>query len=571
MKGGDGMRTDAMESFLNGSGAQVNRMDYTGRQQRCSAGMGSLTGDNATKSRNKFQKALADVTAGNVEAHRVTKKSIVKKETCVTKNTGLETPKESPPKDETEKADARTADRLALLAGKMVDDEPAGPVEADDEVVIVSDDVAADAEKIIREALAEISEALGISIFGNLEDLSLKEVGTDTKEQFAEIVFILKKMMQAFELGRESGTSVELPAQTVEGADIDALADVLRINTFKIEVATNVLGIAESVQKQVSIKMEMFQATGIIQATDPSTLSMASQHTERLFKGLFTAGEATPELKALVAQVKKMLAENGGEQPVAVGDKTGSSVPAKGELQQFDAKVYRALLKIDLKDRIGIQNGDAASGGEKIGDAKAGKPLVPVALNPGDLKVADGSEAVPSLDLQSGAQLKQVAGMEARISQTLARMTDETVMEQVTGKLQSVVRSGMSDVRIQLRPESLGEVSLRIRMEGDVVLAKIEVQNQQVKEIMERNLPMLKDALASHNIGTGSFDIQVGNGSGRQFGNMPHSPWNDEETAQGGLYQKGEEDEHGSSGKKGEHRESETGRRFGSNSVEYFA
>jgi len=110
-------------------------------------------------------------------------------------------------------------------------------------------------------------------------------------------------------------------------------------------------------------------------------------------------------------------------------------------------------------------------------------------------------------------------------------------------------------------------------MEGDVVLAKIEVQNQQVKEIMERNLPMLKDALAQQNLNAGAFDVQVNSGNGRHFGNMPHAPWNQEETAGNGMSggQGREDEEHRYTGDQGRHPESDTGRRFGSNSVEYFA
>lgn len=565
------MRTDAMESFFNGNGATVKRMDCTGIQHKSRTGMGSATEGAGTDAKIPFKKALAEVTAGNIAAHRITKATMVKKQGGAATASGQGTSPKVSQKPESAEEYTRSENPLMQLAGMMAEGVTAEPADAEGEMVLVSDEIAADAETILKEALADISEALGISIFGNLEDLSLKEVGGDAQAQFSEIVFILKKMVQAFGLGRENGMPVELPNQKVEGGGIDALSDVLRVGTFKIEVACSMLGIAESVQKQVEVKMEVYQAGGIIQATDPSTLAMASQHTERLFKGLFTANQSTPELTALVQQVKKLLAENGGEQPVVVVDKAGVAVPVKGDLQQFDAQVYRAMLKIDLKEQVGLQNGAAALDGEKPAGLKTGQPLLPVAQNPGELKAIENTDAGSVLEVQLGAQQKQAAGMEARLSGTLLRMTDETVMEQVTGKLQSVMRSGMSDVRIQLRPESLGEVSMRIRMEGDVVLAKIEVQNQQVKEIMERNLPMLKDALAQQNISTGTFEIQVGNGSGRHFGNMPHSPWNDEETAQNGLYGQGKEDEHGSSKENRHDRGSETGRRFGSNSVEYFA
>jgi flagellar hook-length control protein FliK len=103
------------------------------------------------------------------------------------------------------------------------------------------------------------------------------------------------------------------------------------------------------------------------------------------------------------------------------------------------------------------------------------------------------------------------------------------------------------------------------------VLAKIEVQNQQVKEIMERNLPMLKDALAQQNISAGQFDISIGTGMGRHTGGQAHNPWNNEDMVYGGLHENGHEKDEDPSSRKQQRQEDETGRRFGNNSIEYFA
>lgn len=555
------MKTDAMNSFNGGSGMAATRMDCTGN------GMGSAAGNNDTDVKSPFRKKLDEVTSENVAAYRSSRAVADKKEKHgVHTAAGNGDEENGKTRKSDDCSDVISSDELLQLLTTAIQEG-----EEDGQTVQIADDVADNAEEVVREVLTALSEALGISIFGNLDDLSLTEVGKDTCEQFAEIVATLKKMLQAFEFGREQGIAIELPSGTMDGEGIDALSDTLRVSVFKIEVACSMLGIGESVQKQVEVQMDAYQTGGIIQATDPSTISMARQHTDRLFGGLFSGGQSTSELAELTVQVKKLLAENGGDASALTIEQSGKQVPIKGDLQQFDATVYRAMLKIDKEDHAGQQNGEAVHSGEKQGFMKAGQPVIPVAKDPAAMNTVDQSEAGAVQTIQPGMPQNVAPGNETRLSGTLMRMTDETVMEQITDRLQSVVRSGASEVRIQLRPESLGEVTIRIRMDGDVVLTKIEVQNQQVKEIMERNLPMLKDALAQQNITAGSFDVQVNNGTGRHFGNMPNSPWSEEETAQNSFADGGREEEQGYGEEERQYRSSDTGRRFGSNSVEYFA
>ena len=564
------MRTDAMGAFFGGKGKAATRMDCTGFQKRNSTGTGSVSMRDETVGKKPFQKALSEVTTENTAAHRSANARLAGKQSGTMRVVKENDRKEfqHPTRNE---PDELSEEQMYRLLGILAEGDAVTPVDENGVMLLVADDVADDAESVVREVLATLSETLGISVFGNLDELSLKEVGQDTRKQFAEIVFTLRKMLQAFDFSREQGIPIDLPSGTVEGEGIDAVSDMLQVSVFKIEVACSMLGIAESVQKQVAIQMEVYQAGGIIQAIDPSTISMASQHTDRLFKGLFSGEQSTTDIAALVQQVKKLLAENGGDTASVTVETAGNQSSLKGDLQQFDATVYRAMLKIDKQEAVEKQNGEAVLETGKPGMPKIGQPVIPVAEDPAAMNPNGSSESGQPLALQSATPMNTVVGGTGQLPGTLMRMTDETVMEQITGKLQTVLRSGLTEVRIQLRPESLGEVSMRIRMEDDVVVAKIEVQNQQVKEIMERNLPMLKDALAQQNITAGSFDVQVNNGTGRHFGNMPNSPWNEEEMARQGLGGEGREKEHGTDGEHRHHPESETGRRFGSNSVEYFA
>jgi flagellar hook-length control protein FliK len=105
-------------------------------------------------------------------------------------------------------------------------------------------------------------------------------------------------------------------------------------------------------------------------------------------------------------------------------------------------------------------------------------------------------------------------------------------------------------------------------MDGDIVIAKIQVESQQVKQIVESNLQSLKDSLSEHNLQAGSFDVNVGSGWGRQPGEAGDGGFAKQHNVSGSL--SGEDLQTSLETGTVAHTGQETGRRFGSNTVEFF-
>jgi flagellar hook-length control protein FliK len=105
---------------------------------------------------------------------------------------------------------------------------------------------------------------------------------------------------------------------------------------------------------------------------------------------------------------------------------------------------------------------------------------------------------------------------------------------------------------------------MTIQMDGDVVMARITVENQQVKQIIESNLQALRDSLEEQNLQAGAFDVNVNQGSQNE----------ERESLASGRDVRGvnNTDELGNE-PSADHLTAgtETGRRFGSNTIEYFA
>jgi flagellar hook-length control protein FliK len=546
------MKTDALQPFFGSNEKQSGRMDSIKNHSSSGKRAGFAGSETDGTDSSRFQKVFKAVSTSNRAAERVTNETVDKKSAIPQKMDGSND--DDPASDNTNCQDFSNEFTCA------VSDSP----------IYVSEEIANSAEQIVKEALGEIAESLGISLFNDTEAFSLSEISTTTKTQFAEIIFVLKKLLQGFEFSSKNGLSVETPQTTLEGTNIDALTDTLRSSAFKIEVACNVLGIAEPVQKEVALKLELTNMSGIVQASDPSSLVMATQHTERLFSRILVDPASSPAFMSLIDKIKTLLTDNNGDPIQLATGKTGSSASANNEVQQFSSSIYRALLKIDKLSQVGLQNESAMEKNQTLHLTESAESSMAIARNPGENTAAEDQCELLLSDTKTGMQQTSL-GAQNRIPAALFKMTEESVTQQITEKLQSVIRAGLSEVRIQLRPESLGEVKMRIRMEGDVVLAKIEVQNQQVKEIMERNLTSLKEALAQQNIITGTFDIQIGGGTGRHNGETSENPWLEHEMAHGDRSRNSNEESDEPSEADEKSGTDETGKRYGNNSVEYFA
>jgi flagellar hook-length control protein FliK len=243
--------------------------------------------------------------------------------------------------------------------------------------------------------------------------------------------------------------------------------------------------------------------------------------------------------------------------------------PAGAEIGSLDPQVVRKLLKIEGDVEV-VEGGKGVEGDTKSDGLIKG---MGIGLN------ARAQQLHQVMDVVNQG-VDSVAGPEGgRASQTLFapealpremgtpfRSMEESVVNQLAERLNTAVRSGTSEVRLTLRPESLGQVQLKIQMDGDIVMAKINVENQQVRQIIESNLQALRNALQEHNLQAGDFDVDVGRQWADRSGQEEGSGHGGGGPLSAGDDSDGEV-EHGTMGVTGR----ETGRRYGTNTIEYFA
>ncbi len=83
------------------------------------------------------------------------------------------------------------------------------------------------------------------------------------------------------------------------------------------------------------------------------------------------------------------------------------------------------------------------------------------------------------------------------------------IAEQVVRNLKLQVDGTTSEIRMTLKPPSLGDVQLSVRVEDSRMQAQIDVSQQVVKSALEAHMPQLRAALQEHGIEVQRIDVML--------------------------------------------------------------
>jgi flagellar hook-length control protein FliK len=87
------------------------------------------------------------------------------------------------------------------------------------------------------------------------------------------------------------------------------------------------------------------------------------------------------------------------------------------------------------------------------------------------------------------------------------------VIEQIVSRVKVEAKADTTEVRLTLKPENLGDVSLKISAQNGIVTAQFTAESQRIKEIIEAGFNQLRDALNSQGLNIARLDVSVGQDS----------------------------------------------------------
>lgn len=94
---------------------------------------------------------------------------------------------------------------------------------------------------------------------------------------------------------------------------------------------------------------------------------------------------------------------------------------------------------------------------------------------------------------------------------TQVRSSGDTaqIINQITEQIKVEVKSDTTEMTMVLNPKHLGELTLKVAAENNIVTAEFVVENQKVKEVIEANFNSLKDTLQQMGLEVNELSVSV--------------------------------------------------------------
>ena len=118
---------------------------------------------------------------------------------------------------------------------------------------------------------------------------------------------------------------------------------------------------------------------------------------------------------------------------------------------------------------------------------------------------SDGTFVVTESSTNQAARIVSVSSRPAPQS-----INAQDIIRQLADNMRFDIRgSNVSEIRMTLRPENLGEVTMRIAAENGIVTASFVAENSRVKETIEANMNQLRQALEEKGLEVSQLSVSV--------------------------------------------------------------
>jgi hypothetical protein len=220
---------------------------------------------------------------------------------------------------------------------------------------------------------------------------------------------------------------------------------------------------------------------------------------------------------------------NSGTQTATVpdGDETGPEETGAGAGSSGGNTVPRDVAVRELPVLRGAPPEASGTAGKRTvrmvenrPEAKQGQEPAAPAVPDAAVKKTVDQKPVPSSSGKTGQDaaslaagtVRQVAAAataraQARGAEPAIPVQGQDVVDQLVRSLTYQVKENVSSLRVVLKPESLGEVVLHVRMENGGLTAQFDVSNPQTRTVLEANLPGLRQELSTEGIHLQRIDI----------------------------------------------------------------
>jgi len=139
---------------------------------------------------------------------------------------------------------------------------------------------------------------------------------------------------------------------------------------------------------------------------------------------------------------------------------------------------------------------------------------------PTEATAVAGQVVAPAHTPSTAPPVVAAARAEAPLNPNQPALPNVPALRQIVNSVSLLNGNGQTAVRLQLHPESLGQVLVQLHVNNGNVTVQMLAESAKAQTLIQNHLPQLKSAFAAQGLGNGSFDVAVG--SDASAFNAPH-------------------------------------------------
>ncbi len=262
----------------------------------------------------------------------------------------------------------------------------------------------------------------------------------------------------------------------------------------------------EAVMEETVQKLEAQRNTSAENINNPAASAKPENTAETATAGANGPDkpvEADTRIKAEDGKVEaKTEAEVVDSKPLNKAAAAGKEASESDIDQEEKAALEGKTEKVTVESKEGRnQNTESGAGKEAAGEGNAAAAKM---NKPSNQDMTGMIQGQPVAEESSEAITNQV---EAPRAQTVSRAE---IINQIVKKAEIIHTDALSEMRLQLEPENLGKLTLRIAVERGLITAKFTAESYEVKQVIESSFNELKDMLQEKGLEVQNFSVSVG-------------------------------------------------------------
>lgn len=285
---------------------------------------------------------------------------------------------------------------------------------------------------------------------------------------------------------------VKTPAMVLKTPEFQSLFEAVKEAVTEIMTKDDTINPTDRFAQLQGLQLSADEVNGEVVVSQKSTVMDADEQAESV----------KPVTAALVQTVS--------EKSNAAETKTAASTEANAEAEDIltaeaDVLTHEAVKPANKEDNAAGQNDGKASGGKE--DVSINELLPEADAEP---------SLVPSASFESAVTRAEAVATPQTVAAATATVNPTDVMNQIMNHVRMQSGDQFAELKITLRPENLGDVTLRVITQNGIVTAQFVAENQRVKEVLESNFTQLRDVLQQQGVQISELSVSVRDGDAEE-------------------------------------------------------